>query len=154
MARPNKYDEKIKDKLTLVQGWARNGLTNEQIAKNLGINLSTLYKYQKQEIEFANAIKKGKEVVDFEVENALLKRAVGYDYQEKKIEESKEGRKITVTLKHVPPDVGACAIWLKNRKPEDWKDRKAVTADAELNSDGTITFNVVPASKKPEVEEE
>ncbi|QAT40847.1 HNH endonuclease [Clostridium sp. JN-9] len=74
--------ETVKDKLVLVEGWARDGLTDEQIAKNLGIGKTAFYKYKKEHTEFANTLKKGKEVVDFEVENALLKRALGYTYEE------------------------------------------------------------------------
>lgn len=153
MARPNIYEQKIKDKLVLVQGWARNGLTCEQIANNLGVSLTTFFKYQAQEKEFANAIKKGKEVVDFEVENALLKRALGYEYEEKKIEVDENGKKkVTKIIKHIPPDVGAAAFWLKNRKPTEWRDRKEI--GQELTGDGSITFNILPASQRPAEEEE
>ena len=153
MGRPSVYETDIKDKLALVQGWARNGLTNDQIAHNLGINRTTLYKYQQKYEDFANALKKGKEVVDFEVENALLKRALGYDYIEVK-EEIENGvvTKVTRTTKHVSPDVGAAAFWLKNRKPTEWRDRKEV--GAELQGDGSIVFNIVPASKRPEEQDE
>lgn len=153
MGRPSVYETDIKDKLALVQGWARNGLTNDQIAHNLGINRTTLYKYQQKYEDFANALKKGKEVVDFEVENALLKRALGYDYVEVK-EEIENGvvTKVTRTTKHVSPDVGAAAFWLKNRKPTEWRDRKEV--GAELQGDGSIVFNIVPASHRPEEQEE
>ena len=65
-----------KDKLILLEGWARDGLTDEQIAKNIGINRTTLYDWKKKEVNIADALKKGKEVIDFEVENALLKRAL------------------------------------------------------------------------------
>ena len=81
----SKWD-KVKDKLILVEGWARDGLTDEQIANNLGINVATLYRYKKQHSEFCESLKKGKEVIDFEVENALLKRALGYNYTEKTYE--------------------------------------------------------------------
>lgn len=152
MARPNIYEQKIKDKLAAVQGWARNGLTCEQMAHNLGVSLTTFYKYQAQETEFANAIKKGKEVVDFEVENALLKRALGYDYEETKVEKSdKDGVKVIKITKHMPPDVGAAAFWLKNRKPTEWRDRKEV--GAELQGEGNIVFNIMPASQRPPEEE-
>ena len=153
IARPNMYEQKIKDKLAAVQGWARNGLTCEQMAKNLGISVTTFYKYQAEKQEFADAIKKGKEVVDFEVENALLKRALGYDYTEtrEKVENGKVTEIIT-TVKHVPPDVGAAAFWLKNRKPTEWRDRKEI--GAELNGDGRVTFNIMPASLRPIEDEE
>ncbi len=64
--------------LSLVQGWARDGLTDEQIAGNMGINVATLYRWKIQFCEICEALKKGKEVADREVENALYKRACGY----------------------------------------------------------------------------
>ena len=93
----SKWDE-VKDKLVLVEGWARSGLIEEQIAANLGISTATLYKYKLEHEEFLNAIKKGKEVVDFEVEGALYRKAL-------------EG------------DTTAQIFWLKNRKPKEWRDK-------------------------------
>ena len=80
IARISKYEEwknegTLKDKLLLVEAWARDGLTQQQIADNLGINIDTLIEYKKKHIEFFEALKKGKEVVDIEVENALFKKA-------------------------------------------------------------------------------
>lgn len=153
MARPSKYETHVRDKLPAVQGWARNGLTNEQIAKNLGISIDRLYVYKNEHKEFTEALKKGREVVDFEVENALLKRALGYDYEEVKVEKSdKDGVKVIKTVKHIPPDVGAAAFWLKNRKPTDWRDKREI--GAEIDGDGSITFNILPASQRPPEEEE
>lgn len=153
MGRPSKYETEIKDKLPAVQGWARNGLSNDQIAENLGITRSTFYEYQKKYKDFSDALKRGKEVVDFEVENALLKRALGYDCEETKIEKSdKDGVKVIKTVKHIPPDVGAAAFWLKNRKPVDWRDRREI--GAELDGDSNITFNILPASQRPPEESE
>lgn len=65
--------------LLKIQGWARDGLSDKQIAHNIGITQTTLYEWQKRFPELSEALKKGKEVVDREVENALLKRAMGYD---------------------------------------------------------------------------
>lgn len=148
----NRYENEIKHKLAAVQGWARNGLTNDQIAHNLGINRATLYKYKKEHEEFAEALKKGREVVDFEVENALLKRALGYDVEEKTVEVSdKDGRKVKTVIRHIPPDVGAAAFWLKNRKAQDWRDKREI--GAEVGNNGNIVFNILPASQRPADEE-
>ena len=116
------------DGLVLVQGWARDGLTDEQIAKNIGIAVRTYYEWQERFPQFRQAIKKGKAPVDIEVENALLKRALGYEYEETitEIEEVEEGRQkkhIRRIRKHMPPDVGAIVFWLKNRKPGKWRDK-------------------------------
>ena len=71
-----------------VRGWARDGLDNNQIAENLGIVPSTLYNYALKSKELENALKKGKEVADREIENSLYKRALGYDVEEE-IEEQR-----------------------------------------------------------------
>ncbi|TWT04615.1 helix-turn-helix domain-containing protein [Planomicrobium sp. CPCC 101079] len=78
-----KYLEWITEEgLTLLNGWARDGLTDEQIAHNIGISRSTLNEWKKKYPDISDTLKKGKEVVDRQVENALLKRALGYDYEE------------------------------------------------------------------------
>ena len=68
--------EQVKNKLMLVEGWARDGLTDKQIANNLNISEDTFYEYKKRYSEFSESLKKGKEIVDYEVENALLKTAL------------------------------------------------------------------------------
>jgi hypothetical protein len=107
--RPNLYETEIKDKLILVEGWARDGLTNEQIAENLGIHVSTLCEYQNKYPEFKEALKNGKEVIDFQVENALLKKAM-------------EG------------DTTAQIFWLKNRRSDKWRDRRDHNHEATVTN--------------------
>ena len=113
------------DGLTLLSGWARDGLTDAQIAHNIGIDVSTLYHWKNKYDEIYNALKKTKEIVDIEVENALLKRALGYFVEEEKIIESeKDGKRIEKTKKHIPADVTAQIYWLKNRKKNIWRDKQ------------------------------
>ena len=126
MAKINDWLEN--DKLILLEGWAKSGLTDEQIAKNIGINRTTLYDWKKKETNIADALKKGKEVIDFEVENALLKRALGYEYEEETYENGILTKKVK---KQVPPDTTAQIFWLKNRKPNNWKDRVETDEDKE-----------------------
>ena len=128
-----KYREWLEpDGLLLLEGWARDGLTDEQLAEKIGVSTSTLYDWKAKHPEISEALKKGKEVVDIQVENALLKRALGYDYQEQRIEKSeKDGTKIIQTLKHVPADTTGQIFWLKNRRPDRWRDKPEVPGDSD-----------------------
>lgn len=121
-----KYQEWLEaDNLILIESWAREGLTNEQIAKNIGINTDTFYTWRKKYPDISEALKKGKAPIDFEVENALLKRALGFEYEETETVfedvDGKPKKRIKKTVKYVPPDTSACIFWLKNRKPNHWR---------------------------------
>lgn len=91
--------EEIKEKFPLIEGWAKEGLTDEQISRNLGISKVTFYKYKASCSELNELLKKSKEVVDYEVENALYKSAIG-------------------------GNVSAMIFWLKNRRPDKWRDKR------------------------------
>lgn len=123
-----KYEEWLTPEgLLKLEGWARDGLTDEQIAEKMGISVASLYNYKKDHLDILEALKRGKEVVDRQVENALLKRALGYEYDE--ISEEFEGGilvKRKVTRKQVVPDTTAQIFWLKNRKPDEWRDKQTV----------------------------
>ena len=109
--------------LLKIEGWARDGLTDEQIAENVGINPATLYVWKKKYTEISETLKRGKEVVDRQVENALLKRALGYTYEEITYEGGIETKRV---VKEVVPDTTAQIFWLKNRKREAWADRQNI----------------------------
>lgn len=137
MARKGKYEDWITPEgLLKVEGWARDGLTDEQIAANIGIRAGTLYDWKNRFSDFSEALKKGKEVVDRQVENALLKRALGYTYEETTREPvlNPDTGKVELTItktviKQVVPDTTAQIFWLKNRKPETWRDKREITTD-------------------------
>ena len=114
--------------LEQVKKWAEKGLFNKQIAYNMGINNATLYEWQNRFPEFADAIKKGKKVIDEQVENSLLKRAMGYQYEEDTFGMNHEGKMVVVkrVLKSQAPDVTAQIFWLKNRNPREWRDKQEV----------------------------
>lgn len=141
VGRRGKYEDWLtEDGLLKVQGWARDGLSNEQIAHNIGINKDTLYEWQKRFSDFSDALKKGKEVVDREVENAMLKRALGYEYDEVTqepvtdkdtgITEMRVTKRVT---KQIVPDVTAQIFWLKNRKPEEFRDKRDVELSGSVD---------------------
>lgn len=144
--------------LTLLEGWAREGLTDEQLAKKIGITTSTLYEWKKKYSEISEALKKGKELVDIQVENALLKRALGYEFQEKRVEKSyKDGVKVVKTIKHIPPDTTAQIFWLKNRRPDRWRDKPADGKEAEAGTENNLLSAIMGAGEVdtddlPEVE--
>lgn len=131
-----KYQEWLEPEgLLKIEGWARDGLTDEQIANNMGIATSTLYDWKNKYLEISEALKNGKEVVDRQVENALLKRAVGCKCKEIIEEYDPEADEIRVTrriTKEYPPDTTALIYWLKNRKPEQWRDKKDVGISGEM----------------------
>ena len=137
-----KYHEWLEPEgLLKIEGWARDGLTDEQIAHNMGIAYSTLREWRDSYSALSAALKRGKEVVDRMVENALLKRALGYEYEE--VSEKYELGILTerkVTKKQVVPDTTAQIFWLKNRKPADWRDKP----DGETEQGGITIVNNIP----------
>ena len=136
-----------KDKLILLEGWARDGLTDEQIAKNIGISRASLYEWKKKEVDIFDALKKGKEVIDFEVENALLKRALGYEYEEETYENGILTKKVK---KQVAPDTTAQIFWLKNRKKEQWREKvEVVKTDEDLQNINKNISNIANLLNNP-----
>lgn len=99
--------EQVKDKLILIEGWARDGLTDEQISNNLGISKTTFYKFKDEHSELSELLKKGKEVIDYQVENALLQSAL-------------------------KGNVTAQIYWLNNRKPKQWRNKQ----DVDISNNG------------------
>lgn len=141
-----KYQEWIEPEgLLKLEGWARDGLTDEQISSNMGITTSTLYVWKNKYSEISETLKKGKEVVDRQVENALLKRALGYRYDEITTEGGVETKRVT---KEVVPDTTAQIFWLKNRKPDVWRDKKDVGLAGELNTNNPFADLTTEELKK------
>jgi len=130
MARPNKYDTHVKDRLDTIKAWKRKGKTDKEIADDLGIDQSTLCDYKNKYPELTKALKTGKDDADALVENALFRRAIGYEYDEvtETVEKNTKGKMVLVSRKIVkkflPPDNIAIIFYLKNRVSEDWHDRK------------------------------
>lgn len=129
-SRKGKYYTHVEPKLIEIEGWARDGLIDKQIAHNLGVAYSTFRKYRDEHEALSAALKNGKEVVDRQVENALLKRALGYQFDEVTFEDGVETK---IVRKEVQPDTTAQIFWLKNRKPADWRDRKELEHSGEMN---------------------
>ncbi len=136
MARPSKYQTHVAPRLEEIKDWVRNGATDKEVAERLGISETSFYDYKNEFSEFSESIKKGKDYVDAEVENALLKRALGYNFNET-TQELKDGKLVVtkVVRKHIVGDVGAQAFWLKNRRPDKWRDKPADSQSGDNGND-------------------
>ncbi len=106
-----------KEGLLLLQGWARDGLIDTQIAHNMDIAVATLYAWKNQYSDISEALKKGKEVADYEVENALHKRATGFT-------QLINGKEV-----YYPPDTTACMYWTSKRMPKKWAEKQGEDLD-------------------------
>lgn len=149
------------ENLTLITGWCREGYTNKMIADRMGITANTFYRWLNDSKELRDAVKQGKEVADYMVENALFKAALGFEYTETKThitgKPDKNGNrnvKVEKTVKYFPPNVTAIAIWLNNRKPDQWKRNRDNVLEMN-DDDSNITVNIIKNSdvKKKEQEE-
>lgn len=134
------------DGLLKLEAWARDGLTDEQVAEKLDIRRETLYDWKKKYANISNALKRGKEVIDIEVENALLQKAMGFKetvkkaikvkevlYQDGKRKSEKEHIEYADEEVYVPPDTTAQIFWLKNRRPDKWRDKQDVEHSGAVN---------------------
>ena len=119
----------VKVKLLLVEEWAKSGLTEFQIAANLGISRSTLSAFKREHPELVEALSKGRAIAVAQIENSLFKRALGFHYEVTKVSVKMIGgvevRYTEKSVKYMPPDVGACFILLKNKDRPNWSDRPA-----------------------------
>lgn len=152
MGKERKSDKWLEaEGLILISGWARDGLSDKQIAQNMGIAYSTFRVWRDKYPAIADALKNSKELADRVVENALYKKAIGYNAIVVKAIKIKDpyfdecGRridrekivKVEETI-HVPGDTGAQVFWLKNRKPDKWRDKpESVTTEA-YEDDGLL----------------
>ena len=149
----------VEEKLTLIEAWARNGLIEKDICHNLGIGTTTLKDYKNRYPSLASALKKGKEVADVLVENALYKRATGYTVTLNKQKVTKDGDVLDITEEvYVAPDTTAQIFWLKNRKPLEWRDKREIDKTIEVRvpllEDMQSLFKTMRQANKVELIEE
>lgn len=155
------YEKYIAGKEDLIIANCRAGATNETLAKSLGIGLTTFKRILKDYPEkMKELLKEGKQEADFKVESELFRRAIGYDYEETEtiVSVDKEGNatpsKVRKIKRHVPGDVTAQIYWLKNRKPDTWKDRNFVTVEGDEDKPVVISFPEVVGTNCKVSEEE
>lgn len=147
----NKWDElEMNLKIPLVQGWARDGLTVDEICKNLGIARQTFYKWKKEHEVFADAVNRSREIINRHVENALYQSALGREvWEETKelrpvvikgdIQYDEEGKVImemvTVEMKkkYIPANTTAQIFFLKNRMRDIWSDKQDINHTGEVS---------------------
>lgn len=140
------------DGLLLLESWARDGMTVEQVAAKVGIHPGTLRAWMAKHPEIKKAVNNGRELVDYKVENALLKSALGYKTKEVKVITTIRNGKVVkeekeVTDKEFAPSVGAIQTWLYNRRPDKWKPANAKSSILDgIDEDTNITITVERAS--------
>ena len=147
-----KYEKWLKPEgLLKIEGWSRDGLTKEQIAKNMGISRDTLNEWEKKYSDISDTLKKGRDIADIQVENALFERARGGIHEVKKNFKLKEtyydqmGRKCekerletAIDEVYIPGDTTAQIFWLKNRLPEKWRDKQSVEVSGLVEEKGKL----------------
>jgi len=149
------------DNLMLLECWARDGYTFQDIANRIGISLSTLRMWRSKYPEIDNALKKGREIIDYKVENALLKSALGYKTKEVKVTTVIRYGKVVETVKEVTdkeqaPNVSAIQCWLYNRLPNKWKknrDNLIELGDEDTKIQVTVTRASTSQSTKAQQDE-
>lgn len=169
MARKSKADEWLTpDGLLRVKGWARDGLTDEQIADKMHISPSTFYSWQNKYSEFSETISAGKAPVDEIAVDSLFKSVTGYYVTVKepiKLKTKKQLKdKGTIEEEHIeyverqiyiPGNVNAQIYWTKNRKSRQWKDRPVDVAISEEDNtaDDALTAALREEAAKMEAED-
>lgn len=144
------------DNLMLLEAWSRDGYTKQDIADRIGVHITTLMKWEACYPDIKEALRKGREIIDYKVENALLKRALGYTSKEIKVtvgKQQKNGQTFQITketiTKEIAPDVTACAIWLNNRRPDKWKRNRDKVVELE-EDDSNLQITIVRGPKASE----
>lgn len=141
------------DGLLLLESWSRDGYTLVDIANKIGIDKDTFLRWKDRYPEIQKAVAKGKELVDYQVENALLKSALGYKTKEVKVTTTMRYGKVVETIKEVTdkeiaPSVPAIQMWLYNRNKDKWKNmNNAKTVFDDMEEDSSIEITVTRANK-------
>lgn len=143
------------DGLLLLAAYARDGMTNQDIAEKIGVTKRTFTRWMEEYPEIREAVNTSKELVDYKVENALLKAALGYTAKESKvIMRLRQGKLTTVEqetiIKEVAPDVRAITLWLNNRQTKKWR-RNADNVLDNNEEDSNITVNIIRHGEKKKV---
>ena len=127
--RQSNYEAYVMPRLEEIKHWCREGLTDAEIVKRLGIAARTFINYKKKHPELMKVIIEGKSIADYRVEDALYKRALGYQAdettRERKFNKDTQEYETVITkivTKEIVADPTSMIWWLKNRRPEKWRD--------------------------------
>lgn len=134
MGRPSLFTDSLKQRLMQLYS---AGKTDAQVARDIGINVTTLYNWKANYPDFFNALKEMKDVADGLVEASLFQRAIGYSHPEEKVFCAFGNVTRVMTRKHHPPDVTAAMFWLQNRAPERWRNVKFIQLEQQNNKPST-----------------
>lgn len=118
--RPTKFKDEFTEQATKL---CALGATDADVADFFKVNVATLNRWKLANPEFCASLKIGKEPADDRVEQSLYRRATGYTFDSEKIFHHQGAITRAECVEHVPPDVTACIFWLKNRRPEQWRDK-------------------------------
>jgi len=142
------------DGLMLIRSWARDTFSKKEIAERMGIDTSTLVKWQEKYEEIDEAIKTTRELVDYQVECAVLKAALGYKTKEVKVTVGKKvinGEMVEMlketTVKEVAPNINAAIFWLNNRKFDEWKRNRDKVVEVDPD-DQQVTITIQRGAKQ------
>jgi len=142
--RPSKYKPEFAKQAKFL---ADKGCTDPEVATFFEVALSTVSLWKLKHPEFSEALRLGKAEADSRVERALFERATGYQHPDVHISNYQGEVTVTPLMKHYPPDSTAMIFWLKNRKPEQWRD-KPEGGDDDLPVPVAVTVNVVSGRKR------
>lgn len=120
MSRPEKWDDGY---VRIAEHACRLGATDVEVADMLGVSVRTVYNWRSTKPEFSAALVVGKQSADERVERSLYSRALGYTHDAVKIFNANGAPLVVPYREHVAPDTTACIFWLKNRRPDEWRDK-------------------------------
>lgn len=121
-----------------LQSWANDGLSNQEIAKKMGVDESTLYRWCNKDARITSAITRGRDTMTMEVENMLYKCARGYMYEEDAL--TKDGDVIRVQ-RYQPPSAEAQKFILTNRRKDKWKSKNEVALEAQIAAQASVEIS-------------
>lgn len=144
--RPSKFDNLD---MGIIETCVKKGFTDKEIADMLKITVRTFHNWKKENEDFFHSLKEWKKEADEKVERSLYERAIGYSCPDVHIFAFKGRAVITDIVKHYPPDATSMIFWLKNRKPQQWRDR--VDAVSSLTDEQTDALRKLAVKEMSEL---